>query len=106
MRARTSSVMSAVVLLAWLPWSMCDTVGVSTEHAALLPFTADKQAGQWDAPCAAVEPGSLTCFAGGKYCAPAGPSAARRKADDRQTDRGFRIDQIGPSSQTNHLRIL
>ena len=29
-----------------------------------------------DAPCAAVEPGSLTCFAGGKYCAPAGPAAA------------------------------
>ena len=38
--------------------------------------------------------------------ATAGPSAARRKAVDRQTDSGFRIDQIGPSSQTNHLRIL
>ena len=36
----------------------------------------------------------------------AGPLAARRKADDRQTDRGFRIDQMGPRWQTNHLRIL
>ena len=36
----------------------------------------------------------------------AGPSAARRKAVDRQTDSRFRIDQIGPSLQMNHLRIL
>ena len=32
----------------------------------------------------------------------AGPSAARRKAVGRQTDRGFRIDQMGPRWQTNH----
>ena len=36
----------------------------------------------------------------------AGPSAARRKAVDRQTDRAFRIDQMGPILQINHQRVL
>ena len=35
-----------------------------------------------------------------------GPSAARRKAVDRQTDRAFRIDQMGPILQINHQRVL
>ena len=43
---------------------------------------------------------------GHAWLSTAGPSAARRKAVDRQTDRGFRIDQMGLSSQTNHQRVL
>ena len=43
---------------------------------------------------------------GHAWLSTAGPSAARRKAVDRQTDRGFRIDQMGPRWQTNHQRVL
>ena len=43
---------------------------------------------------------------GHAWLSTAGPSAARQKAVDRQTERGFRIDQMGPRWQTNHLRIL
>ena len=56
-----------------------------------------------DAPCAAVEPGSLTCFAGGKYCAPAGPSAALLFIKTKFWDRPFPIKDMAASDNGKAL---